>query len=340
MSVSIGERSAVGDAVGGEARTANYRRVVVGVDGSPGSRAALLRALAVAAGQHTEVEVITSYAVPLFWSGDYPVAPPAPSTLRSDTEARMEAFIDDVRRSPSAVRIPGSDTVPLRLVVSAHPAVEALLDRAGETDLLVVGSRGRGARRKALLGSVALDCVTQAVGTVLVVHAQLRPAEAPPRVVVGVDGSAHSRAALVAGIAEAVRLRAHVEVVHAYELTDYWVDAYPGDMPDADVLGDQARRRADDLVREVVRGTSGEPELQLRTVVTKGAVADVLLERADGASLLVVGRRGHGPLPRAVPGSVALLAALHAGCPVLLVPLPDGPAARVDHGAARTEFVR
>lgn len=338
--MSIGERSGVGDGVRGEDRAATYRRVVVGVDGSPGCRAALLRALAVAAGQDTVVEVITSYAMPVFWSGDYPVDPPAPSTLRSDTEARTEAFIDEVRRSPSAVRIPGADTVPLRLTVSAHPAVEALLERARETDILVVGSRGRGARRSALLGSVALDCVTQAVGAVLVVHAQIPPAEAPPRVVVGVDGSRHSRAALVAGIAEAVRLRAHVDVVHAYELTDYWVDAYPLDMPDADVLGDQARRRADDLVNDVVREFSEEPELRLRTLVTEGPVADVLLERAHGASMLVVGRRGYGPLPGAVPGSVALQVALHAPCPVLLVPLPDEPAARVLDGAARTEFVR
>lgn len=137
-----------------------------------------------------------------------------------------------------------------------------------------------------------------------------------------------------------MRLRAHVDVVHAYELTDYWVDGYPGDMPDADVLGDQARRRADDLVNDVVREASEEPELQLRTMVTEGPVADVLLERAQGASLLVVGRRGYGPLPRAVPGSDALQVALRAPCPVLLVPLPDEPAARVHHGAARTEFVR
>ena len=77
---------------------------------------------------------------------------------------------------------------------------------------------------------------------------------------------------------------------------------------------------------------------EIRTLVAEGPVADVLLERACGASLLVVGRRGYGPLPGAVPGSVALQVALHAPCPVLLVPLPDEPAALVHHGAAGTEF--
>jgi len=167
VSILIGERPAPQDAGRRGADAARYRRVVVGVDGSPGSRAALIHALAAGARLSTDVEVVTSYARPVFWAGEYPVDPPVPASLRVDTEARLEEFVDEVRRSSAPAGTPGADTVALRLVVSAHPAVEALLDRAGEDDLLVAGDRGGGAPGGALLGSVALDCVNRAVSSVL-----------------------------------------------------------------------------------------------------------------------------------------------------------------------------
>lgn len=321
MSILIGERPAPQDAGRRGADAARYRRVVVGVDGSPGSRAALIHALAAGARLSTDVEVVTSYARPVFWAGEYPVDPPVPASLRVDTEARLEEFVDEVRRSSAPAGTPGADTVALRLVVSAHPAVEALLDRAGEDDLLVAGDRGRGAPGGALLGSVALDCVNRAVSSVLVVRSRAGALSTPPLVVVGVDGSAHSRAALTVALDEAHRIGADVEVVHAYELTDHWVDICSGDVPGADEFGDQARRRVDDLVSEVVHGT---PRIAgLRTVVAEGPAVDVLLERARGAALLVVARHGDAPTPGTVPGPVALQAALRSPCPVLIVPLAD-----------------
>lgn len=297
---------------------APYRRIVVGVDGSSGSRAALIHALAAAARLSTEVEVVSSYARPVFWAGEYPVDPPVPTSLRADTEARLAEFVDEVRRSPLLAGAQGADTVALRLVVSAHPAIDALLDRAGDDDLLVVGNRGRGAPGSALLGSVALDCVNRAVSSVLVVHSPVGALSTPPLVVVGVDGSAPSRAALRVALEEASRTGAHVAVVHSYELTDYWVDVYPGELPRADEIADQARRRVGDLVGEAMR--AAPRNVGLRTVLAEGPALDVLLERAHGAALLVVARRGYTTQPGTAPGSVALQAALRSTCPVLIVP--------------------
>lgn len=316
------EESTAADAVGREVGGPACRRVVVGVDGSPGSWRALVHALAVGARQKTAVEVVTSYAVPPFWSGEYPVDPPAPASLRVDTEARLEEFVDEVRRSSVRAGAPGADSVPPRLVVSAHPAVDALLERAGNDGLLVVGSRGRGAPSGAMLGSVSLDCMTRAVGPFLVVPApvpaRVAATRTPPLVVAGVDGSVHSRAALALALAEARRTGAQVEVVHAYESTDHWVYAGPGEMPAPGELAEQARRRVDDVVREVTHGMQNVP--RLRTLVAQRPAVDLLLERSRIAALLVVGRRGSATQAGTVPGSVALQSALRGSCPVLVAP--------------------
>ena len=98
-----------------------------------------------------------------------------------------------------------------------------LLERSRGAVLLVVGSRGRGAWRSTVLGSVALHCVTHAACPVVVVH----PAPVvgqPPLVVVGIDGSENARAALAAAIDEAVRMGADVEAIASYVPADYWTE--------------------------------------------------------------------------------------------------------------------
>ena len=198
--------------------------VVVGVDGSPGARAALLYALTTTAQRGTALDVVATYPVNVVWTGGYPLDIPDTQAIRTDTETRAQAAVDEVRSDPSIADVPGADAVDIRLVVSAGRAVPVLLERSEGADLLVVGSRGRGAMRSALLGSVALHCVSHAPCPVVVVHSAPVGASRPRGVVVGVDGSAGSRAALVAATEEAGRNSSEVEVVATYVLTDYWTD--------------------------------------------------------------------------------------------------------------------
>jgi nucleotide-binding universal stress UspA family protein len=118
-------------------------RVVVGVDGSPGSRAALVHALTTAAQRGAELEVVSSYPVNLVWTGGLPLEIPDTEAIRVDTESRARALVDDVRSSLSTIGIPGVHAVDVRLVVSEGRAVPELLKRSEHADLLVVGSRGR-----------------------------------------------------------------------------------------------------------------------------------------------------------------------------------------------------
>jgi nucleotide-binding universal stress UspA family protein len=310
---------------GGEPGTV---RVVVGVDGSAGSRLALEYAWTVAAERGAALQVVATFPVQVIGMGSYVLAVPTMDLLREETASRVHALLDEVRAAPGTADVPGAAEVPTTVSVSAGPAAQALVDASAGADLLVVGSRGRGAVRSAVLGSVALHCVTHAACPVVVVH----PGE-PRRwrtgpVVVGVDGSDASRAALVAGLAEAARRDVPVAVVAAYQAADYWPEMSSVVLPTGDEVRADLERVVEDMVEGVVadhRERSGGRAPTVRTVVTEGAPADVLRRWTADAGLLVVGNRGRGSLHGLLLGSVALSCAMHGPGPVLVVRPAAGP---------------
>jgi nucleotide-binding universal stress UspA family protein len=139
------------------------------------------------------------------------------------------------------------------------------------------------------------------------------------RIVVGVDGSPGSRAALRWAVDEA-RLRAGVvEVVTAYLPT--YVPAAPdfGYVPlDPVDLVDEVRKMQDDIIATVGEHVdlSG---VHIDRKLLKGRSADTLIAAADGADMLVVGNRGRGGFRGLLLGSVSQQIAHHATCPVVIV---------------------
>ncbi|WP_198597775.1 universal stress protein [Blastococcus atacamensis] len=307
---------------------ASRPRVVVGVDGSAGSRSALGYAMRAAVQRGADLDVVSSYAPDLYWMGGAPVAIPDMGSVRDDIEKRVLDMIGDVR---SDVEMPpGTDTPPFRtnLILSPEPPAAELLRRSRDGDLLVVGSRGRGAVRSALLGSVALHCVTHAPCPVVVVHPTVGEPGGTPRVVVGVDGSDAARAAFAAAIDEAVQRNSELDVVATYAVVDYWTDLYSVVIPSVDEIRSDARRAAEEQVTSVLQERpmgSAAPVVRIEAV--EGAASDVLVERARGADLLVVGSRGRGAVRALLLGSVALHCAMHAPGAVMVVhPQRSGPA--------------
>lgn len=299
--------------------------VVVGVDGSAGSREALAYALVTAARRGADVEVVSAYPLPLPWAGGAPVAVPDPTALRRRLEQTVRGVVDDVRADPAVVAATGGRPPDVVLFVSEGPAAPVLLERSRDADLLVVGSRGRGAVRSVLLGSVALHCATGASCPVLVVpHRQVEPA-GPPVVVVGVDGSAPARAALRAAVEEARRLRATVDAVAAYDAQGRWTDVDEQVAPSFAGFRTDVERGAAQLVEEVLADVA-PPTPVVRVVVVEGPPAETLVSRSHEAQLLVVGDRGRGGIAGLLLGSVALRCLASAACPVLVVPGEDAPA--------------
>ncbi len=140
-------------------------------------------------------------------------------------------------------------------------------------------------------------------------------------VVVGVDGSPEASAALEYAFEEAALRGARLRVVAAAQPPEYWAMAYGLTAPPPiENIVDGVRDAVQQAVDEVVAARPAQAAAVPVTVDARaGAAADVLLDAAEGADVLVLGHRGRGALRSAVLGSVGLRCLLHAPCPVTIV---------------------
>lgn len=136
-------------------------------------------------------------------------------------------------------------------------------------------------------------------------------------VLVGVDGSRGSRAALAWAAAEAA--------VHGADLIVLKVWEYPlpaplgaGSAPPGDVP-DVSQRATEELVQIIKEELGEDPPVLAQPRVKHGRPAEVLIEQSATADLLVVGTRGHGGFAGLVLGSVSQHVAAYAQCPVTVV---------------------
>lgn len=147
---------------------------------------------------------------------------------------------------------------------------------------------------------------------------------APMTIVVGLDGSDASKEALLWALAEARLRRTGIKVVRAWEypFVPPAMDPFPAG-PVAEVGGELdtegLRRNHETRLAALVSELAGEsPDVEIELVVVEGHPAEVLVEAAEGAELLVVGSRGHGGFTGLLLGSVSQAAAQHARCPVVI----------------------
>jgi nucleotide-binding universal stress UspA family protein len=143
-------------------------RIVVGVDGSLSSVAALNWALRQAELTGSTLEAITTWEWPT--AGGLGMATPSEFDPKSDATKVLDEVIASAE--------PGHDSVSIESKVVGGPAGMALVDASRGADLLVVGSRGHGELVSFLLGSVSEHCVTHAHSPVLVVRDGKAPADA------------------------------------------------------------------------------------------------------------------------------------------------------------------
>lgn len=134
------------------------------------------------------------------------------------------------------------------------------------------------------------------------------------RVVIGVDGSPSSRAALRWAVRYANLIGGSVDAIYAWELPGMYGWSAPA--VDADLDEEVARDRFGEEIREVLGDTM---PVELRQRLVRGNPTAVLLAAAEGAEALVVGSRGRGGFVSALLGSVSQQCAQHATCPVVIV---------------------
>jgi nucleotide-binding universal stress UspA family protein len=139
-----------------------------------------------------------------------------------------------------------------------------------------------------------------------------------PGVVVGIDGSDASSAALAFAIDEAKLRGLPLRIVCAWEIPSLeYAGAAFAPTPD---LADSAEHRADEALARAAALVGPAPGIHVETVSAAGHPVAVLLEQAADATLLVVGTRGHGALSGLALGSVSQ--ALAHRCEVALAIVP------------------
>lgn len=157
--------------------TAHRDVLVVGVDGSAGADAALRYAMEEAADRGASVRAVVAVPRPDMFTYDFFLLP--------DPEADRAEAGQAVGRRVQELREQTGLAVEVEAVAIFGSPVRVLVDAAREASLLVVGHRGRGPWRSALLGSVALGAVLQAPCPVTVVPARVPASEAAPSAVAG-----------------------------------------------------------------------------------------------------------------------------------------------------------
>lgn len=134
------------------------------------------------------------------------------------------------------------------------------------------------------------------------------------RIVVGVDGSVPSKAALAWAVRQARLTGATVQAVIAWEPPVAY--GYPMTVAPAVSYEELAA----DVARSAIAQVCGRGDaVKITSKVAEGNAAQVLLEASQKADLLVVGSRGHGGFVEALLGSVGQHCVHHATCPVVVI---------------------
>ena len=143
-----------------------------------------------------------------------------------------------------------------------------------------------------------------------------------PRIVAGIDGSESSASALRWAIRQAGLTGAAVDAVIAWHYPDLASSgiAVGAVEPTYGFFRENAEKIAADAISSTVDPAS---DVQVSARVAQGHAAQVLLDASAGASLLVVGSRGHGGFAEALLGSVSQHCVQRALCPVVVVRGPD-----------------
>lgn len=208
--------------------------------------------------------------------------------------------------------------------------VVALLDASRVAGEIVLGGRGTGAVRGAVLGSVTTRVSAEASCPVIVVRSAVAAHRRGGPVVVGVDARPDGTAALEFAAAEADRRGVPLVAVLAWQLDRR---DFASDIPMPGGTMAAAHRHYRGVLSEALREPAARhPNVEVTTHVVCGPTAGTLASRSADASLLVVGTRGHHELGGLLLGSVSQSLMRRAPAPVAVIAhVPStGPAAPVE----------
>ena len=283
--------------------------IVVGVDGSASAQAALDWAAAEASAMRRALVIVHGFIWPLMR------VPLGPSSI-GPTDGGLQAAADRILSDAEArARLVAAPDATITTVLAVGAAAPALLREAQHAELLVVGSRGLGGFSGLLVGSVGVAVAAHAPCPVVVVRPYLEGAATPHagRIVVGVDGSQLSAAAVSFAFQRAARRKVRLVAVRAWSPP---LSAYPELTLPLDRIEAAEHEK---LLETIQPARRAFPEVDVETKLVCDHPGRALIEESAGAALVVVGSRGHGGFAGLLLGSVSQSVLEHASCPVAVV---------------------
>jgi len=215
-----------------------------------------------------------------------------------------------------SVRCPELDVTTVQM--RSDPR-HAMVEASAGVSLTVIGSRGSGRLQDVLLGSVALHVAAHGQSPVAVIPYDLEPRGGP--ILVGVDGSANSAAAIAYAFDEAA-VRG-VGLVAALTFDDWAAQGFAGRPVTFSASESQQEHAV--MAEELAGWREKYPDTEVRQEVFRGPAAACLLgfaeraPRAQQPQMIVVGSRGRGGLTGLLLGSTSHTLIAHATCPVVVV---------------------
>lgn len=293
------------------------RRILVGYDGSAQAARAVEWAAveAVRRGQPLTVFYVIDYGRFAVGGGGSVGTDWRPYRAQEPAALLVDKGVARAREAAPTVRVTGEAKV-------GRP-VGGLVEASRTADLLVVGARGLTELGNLAIGSIAASMAAHSSCPVVIVRGdgRVHPGPAHP-VVVGVDGSPASRAAVDYAARTARNSSAPLVVVRAWNvlLQDPLVGVDARVLIDRDALLSWDRKAAREILDAAVERVRTEyPEVALTASLVEAAPAAALLAAGADAGLIVVGTRGQGALATLVLGSVSH-AVVHASSrPVAVV---------------------
>ena len=281
--------------------------VVVGVDGSPASAAAVAWAARDAEHEGRRISVVHACGLPGALGDVDDIVVAERGVLTAGRALARAAVVE--------IRVAGGGVAAEEVVTIGDPT--NVLVQASETAaLLVVGARGRGSVASALLGSVSAAVARHAHCPVVVVRDV--PALRDRPVVAGVDGTATPASAVEFAFHRASSERVPLTLLHATQELRSRPSADQATLCHADRVNLSEEEEL--LVAETVAGLSEKyPDVTVTELYRRGDPTSQLVEASGNASLVVVGSRGRGTLRSTLLGSVSRAVAEKALCPVAVV---------------------
>ena len=285
--------------------------IVVGFDGSETAYAALDWALGEATRRHTRVVAVLA-------SGSLFVPSPMSPLMNGWPDEAADALLEEARKH-AARRSPGT---VVHVVSSIGGAAGVLVHGSKSAGLVVLGGPRHSRLGELVLGATAPQVVGHAHCPVVIVPTPEEPPGDGP-VVVGVDGSVESSAAIAFAFEHAAQTGRPVVALHAW-----WLDV--PDLIGTSMFSAEALAEIEAVHREATAAAvrdlvAANPDVPTQQVVVRDDPVRALLEAAEQGGLIVVGSRGHGGFAGLMLGSVSQ-GLLHARlpCPLVVTHSPAG----------------